>query len=115
LDNRKQQRYSVGFDVVLCYEGLGLVRGKAVDMSANGLLVETACASIPKGAEVNAAFVCTARGRPRHISLQGVVVRSTEQGVAIEFSDAAAAECANILAQFAVPRLFSGVAVPQFA
>ncbi len=106
MNQRNQQRYNVGFDVVLGYEGFGLVRGTAVNMSANGLFVETDFASIPKGAEVHAAFVCDAHGEPRHISLRGVVVRCTEQGVAIRFHNADAAECAEMLARFTTPRFF---------
>lgn len=114
LDSRQQERSNVSFDVVLCYEGLGLIKGTAVNMSAHGLFVETDFASIPKGASVQAAFVCHAQAEPRHISLHGVVVRSTERGVAINFSNADAEECARILAQLSAPRVFSEQPIPAF-
>ena len=93
MNCRENERFDVNFDVVMCYDSIGLVRGGAKNLSSTGVFVKTSAVYFPLNARIKAAFSCdTPKGRCQ-LSIDAKVIRSTSKGVALEFDQGVAAAC----------------------
>lgn len=85
MEQRKSSRQLADMDVVIDYRGLGMIRGRALNISKGGMFVETGRIRLPMHAAVDAALIAVG-SRPRALRFKAVVVQQGTEGVGLRIS-----------------------------
>lgn len=87
MEHRLSARKSLGIDVVVYYNGLGMLRCRSKDISADGLYVETSATRLPLNAPVEVAIAVK---EDNHVVLNlvpAMVARVTDSGLGLMFTE----------------------------
>jgi len=86
MERRWSKRKVIEHEVLLRFEGVGLVRCQTRDISFEGALIETNSVMVPHGADLDLSFV-PVQVDCDEVRLGGKVVRVMPEGVAVSFID----------------------------
>ena len=86
-DRRTSPRLPVDQDVVLTCHELGFVKGRVLDLSRNGAYVQTGLISVFAHATIGICFVLTDQQNRELVKLDAKVVRTTEDGIGLLFTN----------------------------
>jgi PilZ domain len=86
-NHRALPRQPLAFDVKLLVSGQFPFRGKTRDVSLGGLFVETSAWCLPIPTEVHLALALPVAGATRHYRVPARMVRQTENGAGLTFTD----------------------------
>ena len=78
---------STDLDVVMSYSGLGLVRGRAKDITAEGMSVNAGVVVLPLHAVLEVSFYLGEETREAMHRVDAVVDQHTNDGVRLAFKD----------------------------
>ena len=87
MEHRLSTRKPLGIDIVLYYNGLGMVRCRSTDISADGLHIETAATRLPLHAPVEVAIALREEDHIVLNLLPAMVARVTESGLGLMFRE----------------------------
>lgn len=104
MEQRENERFTVNFDVVICYDGIGLIRGDAVNLSATGVFVASNAVVLPMNSQIKAAFSCDTEEGKKQLSLEAKVIRSSTEGVALQFEEGTIDKCVALSSYLASRR-----------
>ena len=87
MEHRLSLRTQLTMNVVIYYNGLGLLQARSIDVSRHGMLVDTGQMSIPLHAIVDVAFPLDSGKRaPIPQRTPAMVVRHAEDGIGLMFA-----------------------------
>ncbi|MEK7323325.1 MAG: PilZ domain-containing protein [Pseudomonadota bacterium] len=74
LEHRWNQRKPVQVQAIILYPPLGLLRGRVLNVSADGALIDTGCITLPPHALVNLTFALAIDGKQRLYQMAAMVM-----------------------------------------
>ena len=87
MEHRLSLRTPLSMNVAIYYNGLGLLRGRSLDISRHGMFVETGTMVLPLHAFVDVAFPLESGKRSNTPQkTPAMVVRLTNEGAGLMFS-----------------------------
>jgi len=87
MENRWSQRTPVQFDLIIYYGPLGLIRAKSMDMSKNGMFIETGRITLSPDEKIELTFNYPPITADQTYQMTANVIHSGELGSGIEFVD----------------------------
>ena len=87
MEHRCASRKPITLDVVVTYQALGLVHGRAVNLGLGGMFIETGCVELPINALVKTSFFLNENGLQRPCSTDAMVMHSGPGGAGLMFND----------------------------
>lgn len=95
MDQRWSTRIPIDLDVLLDYPSLGLIRGRARDISLEGMFIETGQIALAADEALAVAFVLDSGQHKKPYNLKAKVVHTANRGAGVVFHniDAEAAQC----------------------
>ena len=87
MEHRWNSRKPVGVDVVLHYDGLGLIRGKTRNISYGGMYVETNAVNLAKNAVVSVHLPEPDDNENSLQTVRAMVVHTGQDGFGLMFLD----------------------------
>ncbi len=100
MNKRWNERKPSSVDLVINYPALGLLRGKAVNMSHDGMFIETAAISLCNYSSIEITLslpdLCEFP-----ISLQATIIHNTDKGIGVMFHNKEDDTLVNTLHQYA--------------
>lgn len=88
MEHRLSFRTPLMMNVAIYYNGLGLLRGRSLDVSRHGMFVNTGAMSLPLYAMVDVAFpLNNGKNSNPPQRTPAMVVRCAEQGVGLMFAN----------------------------
>jgi len=85
MEKRWSRRTPINLDVALRYDGLGMLRGRARDLSLEGMFIDTGRVALPDYAVVEINFAVSEGETRRVHAVHAVVVRTSRGGVGTMF------------------------------
>ncbi len=85
VERRGNQRKAITQDVVLCCGHLGLVRGRASNISTGGMFVHTGRVRLDVNSRIEVCYGTSARGKREFHRLLAKVVRIDKAGLGLMF------------------------------
>lgn len=86
MNMRRHDRIPVSFEVIIDYQALGLLRGKVLNLSKNGMYITTVAISICDYSNIELCICQTEiSGTPLHFS--ATVIHSDEQGIGVMYDE----------------------------
>ncbi len=83
---RRHDRIPVSFEVIIDYQALGILRGKVLNLSKNGMYITTAATSICDYSNIELSIYQTGiSATPLHFS--ATVIYSDEQGIGVMYDE----------------------------
>ena len=88
MEHRLSLRTPLMMNVVIYYNGLGLLQARSLDVSRHGMLVHTGKMNLPLHAMVDVAFPLDSGGKPSSPPprTSAMVVRLADKGVGLMFA-----------------------------
>lgn len=86
-DRRVCPRLPINEDVVLMCHELGIVKGRALDLSRTGAFVQTGRISVFDDATIGVCFVLEIESNRALVKIEAKVVRTTDDGIGLLFTD----------------------------
>jgi hypothetical protein len=88
MEHRLSLRTPLTMNVVIYYNGLGLLQARSIDVSRHGMLVHTGPMTIPLHAMVDVAFLLdTSKRNTPPQRTPAMVVRHAEEGIGLMFAN----------------------------
>lgn len=84
-EKRNDIRTPFGFDVMICYEPFGLLRGRTRNVSLEGMFVETGQVRLPKNVCVQVVFSIPGVEKAQSHQIFARVVHSSKEGAGLAF------------------------------
>lgn len=100
MNKRWNNRKPSSVDLVISYPALGLLRGKAVNMSHSGMFIETAATSLCNYSTIELSLVLPELSKSP-ISIQATIIHSNARGIGIMFESEENKIIINTLHQYA--------------
>ncbi len=78
LEHRWHQRKPVQVQAIILHRPLGLLRGKVLNLSVDGALIDTGCITLPPQALVDITFAIGIHGKQRLYQTEALVVHHSD-------------------------------------
>ena len=85
MNKRWNDRKPTSLELVINYPALGLLRGRATNISYDGMFIETAAISLCNYAHIEVTLALPEQAAP--IQFQAVIIHSSNNGIGIMFKD----------------------------
>lgn len=86
MNKRWNSRKPVSLGLVINYPALGLLRGKAINISQDGMFIETVAISLSRYSEIELTLNLPELS-DRPIQIPATIIHSSEKGIGIMFTD----------------------------
>ena len=100
MNKRWNDRKPSSVDLVISYPAFGLLRGKAVNISHNGMFIETAAISLCNYSNIELTLILPELSESP-ISIQATIIHNSDNGIGIMFRNEENNNMVNTLHQYA--------------
>ena len=100
MNKRWNDRKPSSFDLVISYPAFGLLRGKAINISHNGMFIETAAISLCNYAEIELTLSLPELSKSP-INIQATIIHNSDKGIGVMFRNEANKNITHTLHQYA--------------
>ncbi len=101
MNKRWNNRKSYTVDLVISYPALGLLRGKAANISKSGIFIETAAISLCNYADIELTFSLP-EVTDLPVNIQAIIIHNTDTGIGVMFKNEESNPMINHLRQQAI-------------
>lgn len=85
MEKRRSERLPMIQDVIIVYYSLGMVKGKAVDISLGGMCIDIGEVSLPECAPVSVRFKLATEEGTQNCEAHAIVVRQNSETCCLMF------------------------------
>ena len=85
MEKRRSERLPMIQDVIIVYRSLGLVKGKAVDISLGGISIDIGPVNLPEHAPVSVRFKLASEQGTQNCEAHAIVIRQNSETCCLMF------------------------------